>query len=155
MAATRTPELGFALLAGLWCVLFFSLSGCKLPTYILPAFPFLALALGRFLATRDWQNAISVKSLASAGLAMQLLGHFVLVPWYAEYRSPLAQWQAIAQHCGDAEMPVVCYPRMCHSVAFYLGREDVTWCRSKDIDKLRQTLRENPKTVMLLGHRHS
>src|SRR5262249_11461057 len=32
-AATRTPALGFALLAGGWCLLFFSLSGCKLPTY--------------------------------------------------------------------------------------------------------------------------
>src|SRR5262249_42886611 len=42
----RSPELGFMLLAGGWCVLFFSLSDCKLPTYILPAYPFLALAFG-------------------------------------------------------------------------------------------------------------
>src|SRR5262249_46809998 len=33
-AARRTPELGFFLLAGGWCVLFFSLSGSKLPTYV-------------------------------------------------------------------------------------------------------------------------
>src|SRR5260370_31024721 len=38
--ATRTPALGFMLLAGLWVILFFSMSGCKLPTYILPALPF-------------------------------------------------------------------------------------------------------------------
>ncbi len=48
-AMTRSPELGFALLAGLWCVFFFSLSGSKLPTYILPAMPCLALCAGPFL----------------------------------------------------------------------------------------------------------
>ncbi|HYV37025.1 MAG TPA: phospholipid carrier-dependent glycosyltransferase, partial [Gemmataceae bacterium] len=88
VAATRSSELGFMLLAGLWCVLFFSVSGSKLPTYILPALPLLALALGHFLAHSDWGQARTVKVLASLGLTMQLLGHFVLVPWYAEYRSP-------------------------------------------------------------------
>src|SRR5262245_8175093 len=34
----RTPEFGFHLLAGGWCIVFFSLAGSKLPTYILPAF---------------------------------------------------------------------------------------------------------------------
>jgi len=154
-AATRSAELGFALLAGSWCVLFFSLSGSKLPTYILPALPFLALALGHFLVHSAWQYARSVYVLAGAGLVMQLIGHFVLVPWYAEYRSPVSQWAALAEHCGDRQTPVVCYPRMCHSVAFYLAREEVTWYRSKEIDKLREALRENPKTVLLLSHRHS
>ena len=154
-ARTRTPELGFALLAGLWCVVFFSLSGCKLPTYILPALPFLALALGHFLAHSAWRDARSVRVLAGTGLALQLLAHFVAVPWYAEYRSPQRQWQAIAEQCGDPATPVVCYPRMCHSVAFYLGREDIACYRSKEIDQLRQALRENPRTVLLLSHRHS
>ena len=153
--ATRTPALGFTLLAGLWVVLFFSLSGCKLPTYILPALPFLAMALGHFLAHGAWQQALSVRVLAGTGLVMQLFLHFVLVPWYADYRSPLRQWPELARHCGDRQTPVVCYPRMCHSVAFYLGREDVTWYRSKEIDQLRQALRQKPATVMLLSHRHS
>ena len=38
------------MLAGGWCVLFFSLSGCKLPTYILPALPLLALVVGAYVA---------------------------------------------------------------------------------------------------------
>ncbi len=53
-AQYRCPALGFTLLAGGWGVLFFSLSGCKLPTYVLPAFPPLALALGRFLTVTRW-----------------------------------------------------------------------------------------------------
>jgi hypothetical protein len=154
-AARRCPALGFVLLVGLWCVLFFSLSGCKLPTYILPAFPFLALALGAFLARTPWREYRSVRGLLTAGLVMQLAGNYLVVPWYAEYRSPLREWPALARHCGDRDTPVVCYPRLCHSVAFYLGREDVTWFRSKEVDKLRDALRQRPRTVLLLSHRHS
>jgi 4-amino-4-deoxy-L-arabinose transferase-like glycosyltransferase len=49
-AARRRPAaLGFFLLASLFCLLFFSLSGCKRPGYVLPALPPLALALGCYL----------------------------------------------------------------------------------------------------------
>src|SRR5260221_11068918 len=50
--AAKSPAFGFMLLAGLWCLFFFSLSGSKLPTYIVPAFPLLALALGVYVANR-------------------------------------------------------------------------------------------------------
>jgi len=49
-AARRTPALGFFLLAWIWAVFFFSLSGCKRSVYILPALPPLALSLGYYLA---------------------------------------------------------------------------------------------------------
>jgi dolichol-phosphate mannosyltransferase len=49
-AAQRRPAaLGFFLLAALWCLLFFSASGCKRPAYILSAMPLLALALSCYL----------------------------------------------------------------------------------------------------------
>jgi dolichol-phosphate mannosyltransferase len=49
-AARRRPAaLGFFLLSALWCLVFFSVSGCKRPAYILPAMPPLALALGCYL----------------------------------------------------------------------------------------------------------
>jgi 4-amino-4-deoxy-L-arabinose transferase-like glycosyltransferase len=49
-AARRRPAaLGFFLLSSLLCLVFFSLSGCKRPAYILPALPPLALALGCYL----------------------------------------------------------------------------------------------------------
>jgi len=52
-AASRRPAaLGLPLLAGLWCFLFYSLSGCKRPGYILPVMPPLALALGWYLHLR-------------------------------------------------------------------------------------------------------
>jgi dolichol-phosphate mannosyltransferase len=42
----RTVELGSACFAAVWILLFFSLSSCKLPTYILPAVPFMCLVQG-------------------------------------------------------------------------------------------------------------
>jgi 4-amino-4-deoxy-L-arabinose transferase-like glycosyltransferase len=55
-ALRRSPALGFALLVFLWCLLFFSCSGCKRPGYVLPALPFLAVVLGAFLGnTVSWK----------------------------------------------------------------------------------------------------
>jgi dolichol-phosphate mannosyltransferase len=44
--ASRPPALGFFLLWAGWCVLFFSRSSSKLPPYILPAMPAIALLFG-------------------------------------------------------------------------------------------------------------
>jgi len=59
----RPPALGAFVLAFAWCVLFFSLSGCKRQGYILPALPLLALIVGAFvthgLPWRRWMQAAS------------------------------------------------------------------------------------------------
>jgi dolichol-phosphate mannosyltransferase len=57
-AARRPAALGPVLLAFGWSLLFFSVSGCKRATYILPVMPPLALALGWYL-----------EGLAARGLA--------------------------------------------------------------------------------------
>lgn len=52
-AADKPPrEVGFLLLCGLWCLLFFSAASCKRIGYILPAMPAFALALGYTLDRR-------------------------------------------------------------------------------------------------------
>src|SRR5581483_8739214 len=118
-ARGRSPELGFALLAGGWCVLFFTLSGSKLPTYILPAFPFLALALG------TWWESTSPRAtppypprlgggrggwLGDLGFGIWLLllaaVHYVALPWYAALRSPLGAPAAeLRAACSDPAVP--------------------------------------------------
>jgi len=45
----RPPLVGFLLLWSAWCFLFFSMSRCKLPTYLLPAAPALALMMAHYL----------------------------------------------------------------------------------------------------------
>ncbi|MEO6022579.1 MAG: phospholipid carrier-dependent glycosyltransferase [Burkholderiales bacterium] len=87
-----------------WCgfvMLFFSLSGSKLPAYILPIFPALALLLGPYL------SQISTKVLlwnAAAGLVLGLVGLIALPlvlhareDWaeFALYRN-YSQWLAVA-----------------------------------------------------------
>ncbi len=49
VTALRPRALGFFVLSGAWCFLFFTLSRGKLPTYILPAAPALAVVLGWYL----------------------------------------------------------------------------------------------------------
>jgi hypothetical protein len=154
-AQRRCPELGFALLAGGWCVLFFSLSGCKLPTYILPAFPFFALAMGVILVHTGWQKSRLWHAALAGSLVLLLLGHHVVLPWYAEFRSPFSRPDEVARLAGNSSVPVVCYPRNCDSLAFYLGRDDFLNYRSKETPALIEFMKQHPATVVLFTHRHS
>jgi dolichol-phosphate mannosyltransferase len=49
LAALRRPALGFAGLAAVWCLAFYSLSGCKSPPYLAPVFAPLAVLAGTCL----------------------------------------------------------------------------------------------------------
>src|SRR5262249_17793509 len=151
----RTPELGFLLLSGGWCVFFFTLSTCKLPTYILPAYPPLCLALGYFLTSGPWRLSRAPSVVAATTFVLMLAAHAVAVPWYASYRSPMCRADEVSRYCGDRSAPVVCYPRECDSVSFYLRRDDLRNYRSKEIEDLRTLVRKNPRTVVLCTHRHS
>jgi hypothetical protein len=151
----RTPEWGFLLLAGGWCGFFFTLSSCKLPTYILPAFPPLALALGHVLVQGHWASSRVPAVVGTVCFLVLAAGHYLALPWYAAYRSPVGRPAEVARHCADPATPVVCYPRNCDSVSFYLGRDDLRSYRSKDIEDLRALVRAGPRTVILCTHRHS
>jgi hypothetical protein len=152
-AARRCPELGFMLLAGGSCVLFFSLSGCKLPTYVLPAFPPLALALGYLIAGSRWAVSGWTRGMGVAAWLVLAGGHYVGIPWFADFHSPMSRPEEVARYC--AETPVICYPRGCDSVAFYLERDDLCSYRSKETAALVQHLSRQPRTVILFTHRHS
>jgi 4-amino-4-deoxy-L-arabinose transferase-like glycosyltransferase len=155
VAQRRCPELGFVLLAGGWCVLFFTLSGCKLPTYILPAFPLLALALGYYLAGSRWEQSRWTAAAVGAAIVLLGLAHFAAVPWYAHYHSPWSRPDAVQRYCADPRTPVVCYPRNCDSVSFYLSRDDLRSYRSKETPEMIAFLMQQPRTVMLFTHRHA
>src|SRR4029079_2775320 len=57
--------------------------------------------------------------------------------------------------CADRDTRVVCYPRNCDSVAFYLGRDDLQSYRSKETPALIRFLLDQPRAVVLFTHRHS
>jgi 4-amino-4-deoxy-L-arabinose transferase-like glycosyltransferase len=152
-ARHRAPAQGYLLLAGGWCIFFFSLSGSKLPTYIMPAFPPWALAFGAFLVGTRWNASRWVHGTAILATALLAVAHYAVVPWYADFRSPMSRADVVAQYCADN--PVVCYPRNCDSVAFYLGRDDFHNFRSKETPALVEFARARPRTVVLFTHRHS
>jgi len=154
-ASQRCPGMGYLLLAGLWCVAFFSLAGSKLPTYIMPAFPPLCLALGCFIARTDWHRSRWAIGMIAAAWLLQASATLYLVPTYAEYRSPMSDLEFMRERCGDPEVRVLCFPRNVDSVAFYVGRSDFRTYRSKDIDELIDVLDMYPRCVVLFGHRNS
>jgi 4-amino-4-deoxy-L-arabinose transferase-like glycosyltransferase len=151
----RCPALGYLLLTAGWCVLFFSLSGCKLPTYILPAFPPLALAFGVFLVQSSWGHSRWLRGSLAAWWLLSLAGHGLLVPAVARARSPMADTARMTTLCGDPKAPVICFPRHVDSVAFYVGRADFTAIHTKEMARFLAELDKNPRTVVLFGHRHS
>lgn len=155
VARQRCPVLGFLLLAAGWCLLFFSLSGCKLPTYILPAFPPLALAIGCFLARTRWGHSRWTWGVAWSWWGLMLVAHLVLLPWYARVKSPMNEPERMRNYCADPSTPVICFPRNVDSAAFYLGRSDFRSYRSKELAQVLELLDKNPRTVVLFGHRNS
>lgn len=155
VAQKRSPELGFVLLASCWCVLFFTLSTGKLPTYILPAFPPLALAFGYFLTEERWTTTWVFRGTAAMACFLIVVMHHGLLPWYGSYRSPSSRVEEVGRICADPELPVVCYPRNCDSLAFSLQRADFLNFRSAEIEELRTFVRSRPRTLILCTHRHS
>ncbi len=154
-AANRSAAGGFWLLSGLWCLFFFSCSGSKLPTYILPAFPPLCLALGEFIARSRWDKRLITRGIIAGFAAFIGFAHYVAVPWYAKERSPMGRPELVWKYLNDPTVAVVTYPREVSSVAFYTGRNDLTAVRSKDVNQLIRDSHHRPKTVILFTHNHS
>jgi hypothetical protein len=151
----RSPAGGFWLLAGLWCVLFFSVSGSKLPTYILPAVPPLCLAVGDHVARSRWDRSNWTKVSVGVFAGLMLGLHADGVPWYARERSPVGDPARVRPFVEDPSVPVVTYPRHCDSVAYLVGRADFDAVRSKDVNELMVAMHHRPRTVILFTHRHS
>jgi 4-amino-4-deoxy-L-arabinose transferase-like glycosyltransferase len=152
---TRSTAGGFWLLAGLWCVTFFSISGSKLPTYILPAYPPLCLALGEFVSRTRWQHSWLTRGLVGTFAVLIAAVHYIGLPWYAKERSPMGRPEQVTDSINDPAATVVTYPREISSVAFYTGRRDITPVRTKDANKLILESHFRPKTVVLFTHDHS
>ena len=115
-----------------WCLLFFSVSGCKLPTYILPAFPPLALAVGVYLAQVPWRRSRWLRAGLAGWWMLSVVGHGVVLPAVARARSPMAERERMTALCGDPSVPVICFPRHIDSVAFYVGRADFPAIHTKN-----------------------
>jgi 4-amino-4-deoxy-L-arabinose transferase-like glycosyltransferase len=151
----RSPVMGYYLLASLICVFFFSLSGSKLPTYILPAFPPLCLALGAFLTHSGWADHRWLRPGLVVWACVMLVGHGWLMSAYAWDKSPMNHDATSRLYLENRELPIFCFPRHVDSMAFYLDRSDFQVYRSKELDKMFQAMDHHKRSIVLFGHRSS
>ncbi len=90
----------FALVWAVFIFVFFSLSGSKLPSYILPMFPALALVVGWQLLTtaNSVLLRVSMPIVALAGVVwlVMLFGYGAIVPRIADSRQPFTPFVAYA-----------------------------------------------------------
>jgi len=123
-ALRRPAGLGLFLIAFIWCLAFFSFSGCKRPGYILPALPPLAMVLGtcltRALSTNFVSRPFFVAGSCTLAILLLAAGVFLL----PEYHRKFGLRGQIRPHMGLArDIAVICYPRRWDSVSFYLEKE--------------------------------
>jgi dolichol-phosphate mannosyltransferase len=117
----RQPGMGFFLLWVLWCVAFFSLSAGKLPPYILPALPALALLVGSYLEIVLFKENLAHLVAAACGIVPRLsvillAGGWLLFlfwSWSVEEFDPLRYPLGVAEAilCCAGILTIVCFGR--------------------------------------------
>ena len=114
--------LKFALLFAVFILVFFSKSGSKLPAYILPIFPLLALMIGVYLRHAD-----------SKRLAWMVLPAFPVALWgaYAAWQAPLRRTEAVSRQLyADASewvIPAALSIAIAALLAFFFLRAGRKW----------------------------
>jgi 4-amino-4-deoxy-L-arabinose transferase-like glycosyltransferase len=144
--------LGFCLLCLMWCVGFFSLSECKRPGYILPAYPALAVMLGTYVASLR-PNPESVPRTWPVAAAAVCLG-MVVAGWLLldDYHRHFALRGQVRRHrelVRDEDLQVACFPRGWDSVSFYLQKGDVRAFSLEESAELVRYLEERPTLVFV------
>ena len=145
----KGSETFFCLLALGWCVVFFSLSGCKRVGYILPALPLLALCLGH--EWRVWLAKRPVPWTVSAAVVFVVLLAGVLL-WLPGYHRRFALRGQVRRHVQTPH-EVFCYPKRWDSVTYYLHRDDVRVFAADDKAALMAALRARPQALMFVKTR--
>lgn len=138
----RRGAVVFYLLAALFALVFFSLSGSKRAGYILPVMPPLALALGSYMATLPFRRTLIACS-AVMFVAIALADAYLL-PWQANRFALRDEVQTL----GGDDSPIYCYPHRWDSVSFYLRREDVQACSAPD--EFLPLLKSQPRSAVIV-----
>jgi dolichol-phosphate mannosyltransferase len=174
-AALRPRASGFYLLWAAWCLTFFSMASCKLPTYILPALPAIALLMGVYLhlatAIQSFPAAVAwvrrTAPQAAVGVLCCTAIGVVWAAWLLGLRS-LAETLAESLVYGGVLVAAVLYGQrlrrtiawgMCSLVAFVVTFESArqivpAWAESRSpipLDSpVAELLRDRETAVVVL-----
>jgi 4-amino-4-deoxy-L-arabinose transferase-like glycosyltransferase len=156
-AQPRPPALIFGLMALLWCVIFFSLSGCKRVGYILPALPLLSLCVGWFLG--EWMTCLRPATLrvGLAGAVVLFVGLLVGVQVFLpRYHRSFALRGQIRRHLEELAVAdgVFCYPKRWDSVTFYLQSDQVKVFTPQEKANLMAALTARSQTLVFVKNEH-
>jgi dolichol-phosphate mannosyltransferase len=141
-----------------WCLLFFSLSGCKRHAYLLPALPALALVLGGYLAQRVRPD--NVRGLAKLGVCAAVTCAVLLAGvqgWLPEYHRKFGLRGQVRRHralADDPRVAVYCYPHRWDGVSFYLQRDDVRVFAAGEWAALAADLERQPRALVFVKAEH-
>jgi 4-amino-4-deoxy-L-arabinose transferase-like glycosyltransferase len=151
--ATKVPQkhfkgpLCFCWIIVISCFAFFSLSRCKLPTYLMPMLPFCATLIGAHIVQqkmkRSWYLAIALSSLLLPATLWWGM------PWYASIASTGGDAANLRQAADALGTPVVAYRDDWSSAVFYSCGEDLKVFSHEDLPALENFLRQHPTTVVL------
>jgi hypothetical protein len=177
---THFGDRGFILLAGIWSFLFFSVTACKRPCYILPIMPPLALALGCHVVA-VWRSKIENRrskiedriqdtSLSEPRSSILNPRSSILLPFVLAAAASLVFLLA-ADHfllpryadkysvrgrilpiveACGHDTPVMCYPHIWDGVSFYLQRNDVQVYRSTRLEDMMLALEQQPQSLVVV-----
>jgi len=137
-----------------WCLLFFSLSGCKRATYLLPVLPLLALVLGAYLGLLirpgNRRGLVKLWGCTAVTFAVLLAG---VQDWLPEYHRQFGLRGQVRRHralARDGSLAVYCYPHRWDSVSFYLERDDVLVFGAGELAALAADLAKQPRALVFL-----
>jgi 4-amino-4-deoxy-L-arabinose transferase-like glycosyltransferase len=131
------------------CFIFFSLSGCKRPAYILPIYPALAIVLARSFAQQlDCRSVVWRWTTGIIALAV-ILGTYIAMPIYADHQS-LREPARLCAADVVRGIPVACYPRPCDGAAFYLRLDRLPAYAEEHRAQLLQDLAGRPETILFI-----
>ncbi len=140
----------FTALTALWCVVFFSISGSKRATYILPCFPALALSLALYLTTQLSRKAFLMWCRCGMLTWLVLLG--LIIFWWPIYTHKFSMRDVLEpqrEHLLKEDV-VICYPRMWDGVPFYLRRSDVQVYGGNEMQSMIAEIQQASRALLIV-----
>lgn len=145
---SATFALRYCAFGAAWCLFFFSVSACKLPTYLMPMLPLAAILLGHYVYHRRlrrlWLGCLALGSAALAG------GLWWCMPYYAAKASAGDTAARLAVIGDELAIPVIAFRDDWDAAAFYRGGRELPVFPHENAVEFVATMRQQSQTLVLV-----